>query len=191
MAMKFPRMAPNSLFAVLLRSPWWISFAVAAAVVALTQALVPVPYRTLASLGAFPFVVIGCIALSRQWRQPSAAQSRARLEAAASMSWPEFEAALREGYARQGWQVQAARGAADLAIEKGGQRMLVSARRWKAARQGADVLEALDKAVREQEAQHGILVTLGELSPQAQRFATANGIDVLRQERLAALLPKS
>jgi restriction system protein len=189
--MKFPRMAPNSLFAVLLRSPWWISFAVAAGVVALTQALVPQPYRNLASLGAFPFIVIGCIALSRQWRQPNASQSRARLEAASRMSWPEFEAALREGYTRQGWQVQAGRGAADLAIEKGSQRMLVSARRWKAARQGADVLEALDKAVREQEAQRGILVTLGELSPQAQRYATANGIDVLREDRLAALLPKS
>ena len=36
--MKF-RMAKNSLFAVLLRSPWWISAAIAAALVLLTGVL--------------------------------------------------------------------------------------------------------------------------------------------------------
>jgi restriction system protein len=186
--MKFPRMAQNSLFAVLLRSPWWISFLVAAGVVAVTQALVPVPYKMLASLGSFPFVVIGCIALSRQWHQPSASQAQARLDAAAKMTWPEFEAALRQGYAREGWQVLPGTGGADLTIEKAGQRMLVSARRWKAARQGADVLQALHKAVRDQDAGCGIVVTLGELSQQARHFASANGIDVLQGARLAALL---
>jgi restriction system protein len=186
--MKFPRMAQNSLFAVLLRSPWWISLLVAAGVVAATQALVPIEYRTIASLGAFPFVVIAGIALKRQWGRPSAAQTQARLEAASKMSWPQFEAALREGYAREGWQVQPGKGAADLVIEKGRQRMLVSARRWKAARQGEDALQPLAKAMAEQDAGTGILVALGELSPQAMRFANANGIDVLRQERLAVLL---
>jgi restriction system protein len=189
--MKFPRMAQNSLFAVLLRSPWWISFLVAAGVVALAQALVPLEYRTIASLGAFPFVVIGGIAFQRQWGRPSAAQAQARLEAAAKMSWPQFETALREGYAREGWQVQPGKGAADLVIEKGSQRMLVSARRWKAARQGEEGLQPLVKAMAEQEAGTGIVVTLGELSPQAKRFAAANRIDVVQGERLAGLLPQA
>jgi restriction system protein len=189
--MKFPRMAQNSLFAVLLRSPWWISLVVAAGVVALAHALVPLEYRTIASLGAFPFVVIGGIALQRQWGRPNAAQTQARLGAAAKMPWPQFEAALREGYAREGWQVDASTGAADLVIRKGGQSMLVSARRWKAARQGEDVLHALHKAVRAQDASRGIVVTLGELSPQALRLANANAIDVLQGERLAVLLGKS
>ncbi|RYY92535.1 MAG: restriction endonuclease, partial [Comamonadaceae bacterium] len=96
--MKFPRMAHNSLFAVLLRSPWWISFLVAAAVAALAQALAPREYRNLASMGAFPFVVIGAIALYRQWGRPSAEQVRARLDLASRVSWPQLEAALREGY---------------------------------------------------------------------------------------------
>jgi restriction system protein len=186
--MKFPRMAQNSLFAVLLRSPWWISLLVAAGVVAVTQALVPIEYRTLASLGAFPFVVIAGIALQRQWGRPNAAQTQARLEAAAKMSWPQFEAALREGYGREGWQVLPGKGAADLVIEKGRQRMLVSARRWKAARLGEDALQPLVKAMADQEARSGIVIALGELSPQAQRFAAANRIDVLQGERLAVLL---
>lgn len=186
--MKFPRMAQNSLFAVLLRSPWWISLLVAAGVVALAQAIAPLEYRTVASLGAFPFVVIAAIAFQRQWGRPSAAQAQARLDAAAKMSWPQFEAALRAAYAREGWQVQPDKGAADLVIE-GSQRMLVSARRWKAARQGEEALQPLVKAMAEQEAGTGILIALGELSPQAKRFATANGIDVVQGERLAMLLP--
>lgn len=189
--MKFPRMAQNSLFAVLLRSPWWISLVVAAAVVALVQALVPVEYRTIASLGAFPFVVIGGIAFKRQWGRPNPAQTQARLESAAKMSWPQFQAALREGYVREGWQVEASSGVADLVIRKGGQSLLVSARRWKAARQGEDVLHGLQKALRAQDANGGIVVTLGELSPQALRLANANAIDVLQGERLAVLLGKS
>jgi len=39
------RMAQNSLFAVLLRSPWWISFLVALVLVAATQALLPAQYK--------------------------------------------------------------------------------------------------------------------------------------------------
>lgn len=189
MAMKFPRMAPNSLFAVLLRSPWWISLLVAAGVAALAQALVPAEYRNVATLGAFPFVVIGGIAFQRQWGRPTAAQTQSRLDAAAKMSWSQFEAALRAGYAREGWQVQPGKGAADLVIEKGSQRMLVSARRWKAARQGEEALQPLVNAMTDQEAASAILVALGELSPQAKRYAAANGIDVLQSERLAALLP--
>ena len=38
--MKF-EMAKNSLFAVLLRSQWWISFAIAAGIVALVKAIMP------------------------------------------------------------------------------------------------------------------------------------------------------
>ena len=38
--MKF-KMAPNSGFAILLRSPWWVSFAIAAVIVLLCGALLP------------------------------------------------------------------------------------------------------------------------------------------------------
>ena len=38
--MKF-RMAPNSVFAVLLRSPWWVSLAIAAALALAAAALLP------------------------------------------------------------------------------------------------------------------------------------------------------
>jgi restriction system protein len=182
------RMAQNSLFAVLLRSPWWISFVVAAGVVALTQALVPAPYKNLASLGCFPFVVIGCIAFGKQWRMPSAKQSEVLLAQAREMAWPAFEAALRRGWERDGRVVVAATGGADLQLEGKGGPVLVSARRWKAARVGEDAIQALAKAMRAQEIGRGAYVTLGEPSPQAVRLAASEGIEIVGPAKVVHLL---
>ena len=55
----------NSLFAILLRSPWWISVAIGAALGAVAIALLPEAYRIGGALAGFPFLVIGWIAA---WR---------------------------------------------------------------------------------------------------------------------------
>lgn len=185
--MKF-RMAENSLFAVLLRSPWWISMAVALGLVALAQALLPQDLRTVGSMGALPFFVIGAIAFRRQWGAPSPAQAQELLERAGRMSWAEFDQALRAGFAREGWQVRAGQGGADLVLERHGAATLVSARRWKAARHGEDALQPLEQAMQRQDAGRGIYVALGELSPQATRLAKSRQIDVLQGAALAKLL---
>ncbi|WBY02427.1 restriction endonuclease [Ramlibacter tataouinensis] len=185
--MKF-RMAENSLFAVLLRSPWWISIAVALGLVALAQALLPQDLRTVGSMGALPFVVIGAIACWRQWNAPSPAQAQQLLDGAAKMSWPQFEQALRAGFAREGWQVRPGEGGADLVLERKGVPTLVSARRWKAARHGEEALQALDQAMQRQEVGRGVYVALGELSPQARSLAKARSIEVLQGTTLARLL---
>ena len=46
MSMKFPKfkLPPNSLFAVLLRSRWWISILIGAVLSALALAALPAPY---------------------------------------------------------------------------------------------------------------------------------------------------
>ena len=60
------KMARNSLFAVLLRSSWWISLAVALVVAAASRALLPTEYWVFGAMGSFPFVVIAGIALLKQ-----------------------------------------------------------------------------------------------------------------------------
>ena len=49
MSMKFPKfkLPPNSLFAVLLRSRWWISILIGAVLSALALAALPAPYLSL------------------------------------------------------------------------------------------------------------------------------------------------
>lgn len=186
--MKF-RMAENSLFAVLLRKPFWISLAVGVVFVAIAQALLPAEYRTVGSFGALPFFVIAAIAFWRQLGAPSESESRALLDRASRMGWPEFEQQLRAAFTRQGWQVRAGQGGADLVLERNGSaQSLVSARRWKAARHGEEALQALDKAMRRDEVDRGVYVALGELSPQALRLAQSRRIEVLQGDALVRLL---
>lgn len=182
------KMAENSLFAILLRSRWWVSFTVAALVVLLSMALLPREYALFGAVGALPFAVIGGIALSRQWGALSPAQTRDWLARAQAMSWPEFSAALESAWRAGGYGVQRGQGAADFVLDKGGRTTLVSAKRWKAARQGLEPLRELDAARRAREADAAVFLALGELSDNARDFARTAPIRVLQGTDLATLL---
>ena len=56
------KMAENSLFAILMRSPWWMSFGIAAGLVALALAALPPAWTYYGVFVAAPFVVTGAIA---------------------------------------------------------------------------------------------------------------------------------
>lgn len=185
--MKF-KMAPNSLFAVLLRSPWWISFLICALIVVVALALLPDRYRVVGAMGGAPFAIIGAVALWRQMRLPSAGRSEAILKAVATMPWPEFSALLEEGFTRQGYKVERATGVADFALWRDGGTTLVAARRWKAARPGEDALKALHGAAQARDAKSCLYVTLGELSANALAYAKRNNVQLMQGPALAYLL---
>lgn len=186
--MKF-KMAHNSLFAVLLRSPWWISIAVAAAFAGASLALLPAEFKTVGALGALPFAAVGLVALGRQLRAPSARRADAILQAVGRMGWGEFCEALENAFARDGYIVERLQGgAADLLLRREGRTTLVSAKRWKAARHGEDNVQALHAAAQARDASASLYVALGELSPNAQRIATAHGVELVQSAGLVHLL---
>src|SRR5829696_3571528 len=95
------RMAPNSLFAILLRSAWWTSAGLAVALAVAALALLPPAYRIVGAMSALPFVVIACMAGWRQWRTPSEAAGQRTVDAVRAMSWPELADALEQGFRGQ------------------------------------------------------------------------------------------
>lgn len=183
------KMKENSLFAILLRSRWWISFLVAAAVGLLAVALMPSPYKPLAAFSGAPFFAIGCMAAWRQFRAPAPAAVARALERATAMSSRDFLEAVAQGLRSRGYSVTpyTAPGA-DLRAQKDEQVLLLACRRWKAARHGADALRELQAAMRAAGAGSGAYLALGELTEQARRQAADSGIDVIRDARLAELL---
>lgn len=181
------KMAPNSLFAVLLRSPWWISMGIAVLLGAASHALLPAEYRLLGAMGGIPFAGIGFIALWRQLRKPSASQAEAISQAAARMTWPDFRDALERGFVRAGFVVTRVDQGADLEIKRDGRTTLVSAQRWKAARHGQEALQALHAAAQARGASGCIYVALGSFSPNAERFASQRQIELMQGESLARL----
>jgi restriction system protein len=183
------KMSPNSLFAILLRSPWWISVAIAVVLGLIGAALLPDRFRVVGALSGLPFAVIGAIAAFRQWHLPSAARVAQTQQALATMAWPAFAALLEQAFRRDGYTVQRGRtDAVDFELERQGRRMLVSARRWKSARTGQETLRALQTARDAADAPDALYIGLGELSDTARPFAARHGIAIWRAPELAQAL---
>ena len=183
------KMAKNSLFAILLRSPWWISFIVVAVFVVVSGALLPEPYVGFGMMGAMPFVVIGFIASWRQWHAPSSVRVAEALGQAGAMSWRDFSNAVEQAYTHQGYAVMRVNAAAaDFSLVKGGRTTLVSCKRWKAASHGVEALRDLASAKVAHGADQCTYISLGSVSDNARRFATAQGVVLVSGDELAQLM---
>ena len=183
------KMAENSLFAILLRSSWWISIATALAIVALSRALLPEAFWLYGAAGGLPFVVIAALAARRQWRLPSARRVAATVDGCQAMSRIEFADLIARAMRRDGHAVEAlSGGAADFIVEKAGRRTLVGCHRWKAARNGIEPLRKLQAEVDRRDAHDAIFVALGEVSDAAAAYAAGHGIRLMRDAELARLL---
>ena len=185
-------MAENSLFAILMRSRWWISFAICAAVVAISLAVFPKDISPFAALGAFPFFIVGCMAFYRQMSAPSPAKLQALQEQASQQSWADFSAQLQAAWQAEGYEVQRLnQNGADLKLARNGQSCIVSARRWKAAAHGQEPLRELLAARARQQADQAIYVAMQPLSESTAAWARQNEIIVLDAKGIALLLSKA
>lgn len=185
-------MAEKSLFAVLLRSPWWISFLVVALIALASGALLPKEYFVVGALGGLPIFVVGCIAAWKQLRAPSPVKVDEILGAVGSMPWRDFADTLATAWARAGYTVERLSNTsigADMRLARDGKTTLVSAKRWKASTHGVEPLRDLFTAMQAQDASAGIYVmTQGQLSENAQAFARDHAIVVLQNTAVAHLL---
>jgi len=187
------KMHENSLFAVLLRSPWWISIGVAAATgvlarFALARFSLPEAYAVFIAL---PFLVIGIYAAWQQLRAPGAGRVAETLDALRTLSSDEFCSALEDAYRREGYTVTRGAAGADLELARAGRLTLVACRRWKVARTGIEPLKELDAARQARGAQECIYVAAGAFTENAHAFAAANGIRLLHGAELVKLLPRA
>ncbi len=180
------QMHKNSLFAILLRSPWWVSLVVAGALFAGLRLLIPPLY---AGFFAVPFLVIGGYAAWKALRAPSAAAVDRMLEAARAMDWKSFAAQMEASFRGEDFEVTRHEGEdADFYLERSGTRILVACKRWKAARTGIEPLRQLKAAARSRKVPDCIYVVAGEITPVAVSFAAENGISIFAGMELAKRL---
>ncbi|MDP1532722.1 MAG: restriction endonuclease [Rubrivivax sp.] len=183
------QMAPNSLFAKLLRSPWWISLAIAAVLSLLAAALLPAEYRVVGAMSSFPFVVISALAARRQWHLPNAAKVSQTHDIVSKMNWPAFADLLEQAFRRDGYSVRRDPApAVDFALERQGRTMYVSARRWKSARSGLDTLRSLQQARDAGDVSDALCIGLGELTETARPYAAEHSIAIWQAAELAQAL---
>lgn len=186
--MKF-QVPRNSLFAILLRSPWWISAAAAAGIFAAARLVLPEIY---AFFVALPFAAIGGYAGWQQRYAPSAARVAGTLQALRALSWDEFSGSVEDAYGRDGYTVSRAGGTgADFELVKAGRISLVGCKRWKAARTGIEPLRQLHAAGRARDAHECIYLFAGEITDNARVFAAEKNIRLVHDAELVKLLPRS
>ena len=183
------KMSENSLFAILLRSPWWISMLVVLVFVLASSALLPRQYVFFGVMGSFPFLAIGTIAAWRQWNAPNPARVAQALEKAATLSWRDFSNTLEQAFIKQGHTVTRLNSAAaDFSLSKAGRITLVSCKRWKAATHGVEPLRDLVAAKEACDAGHCTYISLAPLSDKARAFSKAQGVVLVSGNDLAKLL---
>jgi restriction system protein len=186
MKLKLP---PNSLFAVLARSPWWVSAALAGGIFGATRLFLPTEFALFA---AAPIFVIALYMMWKALRAPSAKRIAKTLEQLRAMSWDEFSAAIEAAFRRDGYAVKRLGAAgADLELTQWSRSTLVACRRWKAMRTGIEPLRELEDARRamrqDDRAPECIYVAAGEVTAQARAFAAERNIRVLEGVELARL----
>ena len=176
----------NSLFANLLRWPWWVGLVIAAGLFFVSRLFLP-PVAAAAS--TFPFVGIAAYAAWRQLQVPSARRVAGVLEELRALSREQFAAAVAEAFRRDGYEVADVKGgAADLALRKQGYLSLVCCGRWKVAQAGITHLRELHEAGQAGEARNCFYVTAGELTANAAAFAAEKGMRVVSGADLVTLL---
>ena len=189
--MKFG-LAKNSIFAVLLRSPWWVSALVAVLLLGLALTILPRQYAGFGVFAVLPFAGISVACGWRQRRTPSAAQLEQMVATLSAMSWNEFAAVLAQGFREDGCDVQVlGAGPVDFELNRAGKVALVCAKRWKAAHIGVAALRDLLAAQQARQAQESLYVALGEFSEAARQFAGEHSIRLVQAPELMRLLPKS
>ena len=176
------KMHENSLFAILLRSQWWVSALVAIALTAGLRLVIPDLYAFFAGL---PFTVIAVVVAWKQLRAPSEARIAETIEVIRAMTWDEFASALEDAFRRDGYTVNRIVGHADLELVRGSRTTLVACKRWKAGRTGADPLRDLAAVRKARDASDCIYVATGEITDQARIFARDTNMQLLEGAELA------
>jgi restriction system protein len=184
------KMAENSLFAVLLRSPWWVSLLVAAVVAGMSMLWLPQRFVVFGVIGGFPFIVIAAMAAWRQWRAPSPKRIAATLKAVNGLSSAEFANVMEAGFRDHGYEpVRLKSSKADFVATKTTGRITVASfKRMKAARLGAEPLRELQSVMASEKADDGLFVCTGEITDSALQFAQQNGIKLMQGTELAQWL---
>ena len=182
-------MSEKSLFAVLLRSPWWISFALAIVVGAACFKLFPDRFAVVGALSGLPFAIIGGMAMWRQRGIPNPARIDEALQRLSVLSAREFASALEAAFVRDGYGVtKVSTSGADLSITKAGRTALVNSKRWKAATHGIEPVRELSAAMESLDANQGIYIAVNALSDAARSFVSKNSIRVMQGTELALLM---
>ncbi|MHB8254143.1 MAG: restriction endonuclease [Acidiferrobacter sp.] len=129
-------------------------------------------------------------AIRRHQARSLVAQAQDELVRIQGMSWQQFERLLAQVFREQGYRVQetgggGADGGIDLILSRDGQRTLVQCKHWKTRQVGVTVVREMYGLLVAHGAKRVKVVTSGDFSAEARRFAHGKPIDLVGCAELA------
>jgi restriction system protein len=199
------------------RLPWWLALVLALASYwgLHTLAQMPAPtassvqdmgasissgmLRGLATIGQYlvpAVLVLGAIASAAATvhRRKLLSESKARAGTAdlQEPSWQNFERLVGQAFRERGFQVSEAPpgpdGGVDLTLRKDGELHLVQCKRWRAQKVGVEIVRELYGVMSARGAAGGYVITSGDFTPEARRFAQGRNIELWNGPRLKAAI---
>ena len=200
--------------------PWWAGVALAFVSYLILHSLSRVPaaagqlgqvtelvtrslIATFALAGQFIvpfFCLLGAIvSFTRRRKRESLVDSVTRSKNADGlndMSWREFEMLVGEAFRLQGYTVTESGGAGpdggvDLVLRKGGEKLLVQCKQWKAFKVSVEIVRELYGVMTAQGAAGGFVVTSGSFTPDAQAFAKGRNVQLVDGPKLFGLIQQA
>ena len=113
-----------------------------------------------------------------------------------ALSWQDFERLVGASFEKDGFTVThtgggGADGGVDLVLIKGRETTLVQCKQWRAQKVGVTTIRELYGVMAARGAAHGIVVSAGNFTPDAQEFATGRNIGLVTGSALTAMLRAS
>lgn len=180
-----PKMREGSLFAVLLRSPWWYSVLIAVMLISISLLLVGSRFVIFGIALGIPFLIIAALSAYQQLQRPGTKRILEVVESARKMSSKQIAAKIADHYEQQNFDITPFKGnAADLEIERGRHKFLLCSKRFKAANTGIEPLKQLVASGEKIEATRYLYVALGTVTDNARTYARENDIELVQAEAL-------
>jgi HJR/Mrr/RecB family endonuclease len=149
------------------------------------------PYLELALVaGLSSLLVLG--QLKRRRMERSALQD-ATGAALRKLAWKDFERLLRHGFRRHGYRTVRGEGSSpvDLEVTKDGERYLVEAKHWQDWQVGVEAVQAILELIPGCAVDGAFVVSCGEFTHAAERFAQGTKIELIDLHRLRAMVSGS
>jgi len=181
------KISQGSLFAVLLRSPWWYSVLVGFFLIGLSAAVFGGQYVALGIFSALPFFGIAGFSGFKQSQRPSQKRMLEVDQMARKIPARQIAEKIAESYIEKRYDSRVFSGKeAELELERGNRKLLLCSKRFKAANTGVEPLKQLVSVGENVEATGYLYVALGDISAPAWDYAQQNDIELIQADRLAA-----
>ncbi len=139
------------------------------------------------------FWLAALVSAIRRWHRKRLLRTQTGLDSLRSMHWGDFERVVGEAFRQRGYRVEenglgGADGGIDLLLKRDGRTTLVQCKQWRRQKVDVRVVREMFGLLAHHDAQHVIVVSVGDFTADAQRFAQGKPIELINGDALLALV---